>query len=280
MSSVWEEVEIATSWGTIRGKKTGTGATKVLGVHGWLDNANTFDRILPLLTFDFTCISIDLPGHGKSDHFGPSFLYDPRGYVGAVKKVVDSLEWKEFVYLGHSMGAVVGIIYCSIFPSDVTSFISIDIIKVWSFEAEEYPQRLRKYFELYFDNEKKCSLPPLSYTKSVLIQKMIQGSGGSLDESSADVLFDRGVTKILQKEGKETVQKEGEEENKLQEKEGTVEEKLDQEEKFSLTRDLRAKVYFIGFTSTEGWQEFARNITCPLLIIKVDMPVESNKIIT
>jgi len=236
--AVWEEVSLQTSWGIIRGKKTGNGEKKMLGLHGWLDNANTFDRIKPLLDIDCTFVSLDLPGHGKSDHFTPSFIYDPRGYVGAVKKAVTALGWQKFIYIGHSMGALVGILYSSIFPDDVSCLISIDIIKPWSFDAESYPSKYKKYFEDYFNNEKKAVIPPLVYKKEDLIKKMIEGSGNSLDEESAEVLFPRSVQAAEKGEG------------------------------FVLTRDLRAKTYFIGFMPFDAWVEVARGISCPTLIVK------------
>ena len=234
----WEEVSIDIGWGILRGKKLGYGSRKILGLHGWLDNANTFDLIVPRLPNDITLLSLDLPGHGKSDHFPEGFIYDPRGYVGAVKKAVTTLGWDKFIYLGHSMGAVVGIQYCAIFPEDVISFISIDIVKPWSFSPEKYPSQYKKAFTSYFDNEKKSKLPPLVYNKEELIKKTIDGSK-SLNYETAKILLERGSRKSEDGEG------------------------------YVLTRDLRAKSYFIGFMSFEAWLSMAENIKCPQLFIKV-----------
>lgn len=208
------------------------------GVHGWLDNANTFDLIAPTIPDDVRFISLDLPGHGLSDHFPPGFIYDPRGYAGAIKKAVTVLGWKRFIYLGHSMGAVVGILYTSIFPEDVEAFISIDIIKTWSLKPEKYASELKKYYMSYFDNETKSKQPPLVYQEEELLQKTIDGSK-SLNEEGAKILLKRGAKKA--EDGKGLI----------------------------LRRDLRAKAFFIGFLPFDAWVEMATSIKCPLLFLKV-----------
>nr|XP_053650636.1 probable serine hydrolase [Cherax quadricarinatus]XP_053650645.1 probable serine hydrolase [Cherax quadricarinatus]XP_053650654.1 probable serine hydrolase [Cherax quadricarinatus]XP_053650660.1 probable serine hydrolase [Cherax quadricarinatus]XP_053650670.1 probable serine hydrolase [Cherax quadricarinatus]XP_053650678.1 probable serine hydrolase [Cherax quadricarinatus] len=233
----WEEIEIDIGWGTLRGKAKGSGSQCMLGLHGWLDNANTFDLIAPFLPEDVRFISLDFPGHGHSDHFPPAFIYDPRGYVGSVKKAMTTIGWNRFILLGHSMGAVVGIIYTSVFPEDVEAFISIDIIKPTSYAPEKYATQYKKYFLQYLDNEKKAAQPALVYDEEELVRKTIEGSK-SLDDRGARILLQRGARRIEEAEG------------------------------LILTRDLRAKVYFIGFLSSEGWIEIAKAITCPLLFIK------------
>ena len=37
-------------------------------MHGYMDNAGTFDRLIPLLPDKFYVVAIDLPGHGFSSH--------------------------------------------------------------------------------------------------------------------------------------------------------------------------------------------------------------------
>lgn len=233
----WEQIEIDIGWGTLRGKARGSGPRLILGLHGWLDNANTFDLIAPLLPKNVRFLSLDLPGHGLSDHFPPGFIYDPRGYVGAVKKAMIAIDWKKFILLGHSMGAAIGILYTSIFQEDVEAFISIDIIKPWSSAPDEYASQLKKYFFQYFDNENKAALPALIYQYEELVKKTIEGSK-SLDDRGARILLQRGARRTENGEG------------------------------FILTRDLRAKAYFVGFISLEAWLELAKSITCPLLFIK------------
>lgn len=242
----WEEFEVNIGWGTMRGKIRGKGPRLMLGVHGWLDNANTFDLLAPHLPKDVRFLSLDLPGHGRSDHFPPGFIYDPRGYMGAIRKTVMAIGWKRFIYLGHSMGAVVGIMYAATFPEDVAAFISIDIIKVWSLTPEKQPAAMKKYFLQLFDNEDKASQPALVYKEEELVRRTMDGSR-SLDERGARILLQRGARRV---EG------------------GTG---------LMLTRDLRVKAYFIGFITLDEWVEMARAITSPTLICKASEGHEYEK---
>ncbi|KAK4298838.1 hypothetical protein Pmani_028856 [Petrolisthes manimaculis] len=233
----WEEVEIDIGWGTMRGKAIGNGPHHILGLHGWLDNANTFDLVAGVLPESVRFVSLDLPGHGLSDHFPTGFVYDPRGYMASVKRAVIGLGWKQFTFLGHSMGAVVAIMYTAVFPEDVHALISIDIIKTWSYPPEKQASQMRKYFYQYFDNEKMCTQNPLVYTEEELIKKTIEGSK-SLDERGAKIMLKRGAKPS--EDGKGLI----------------------------LSRDLRCKTYFIGFIGLDVWIEAAKAITCPFLIIK------------
>ena len=38
----------------------------ILFLHGFMGNSHEFDEIVNLLADDFYCLSIDLPGHGKT----------------------------------------------------------------------------------------------------------------------------------------------------------------------------------------------------------------------
>ncbi len=89
----------------------------VLALHGWLDNAATFDRLAPLLP-DLRIVAIDLAGHGRSQHRvgAPYHFID---YVADAGAVADALGWQQFSLLGHSLGAGVAALLAGTWPERV-----------------------------------------------------------------------------------------------------------------------------------------------------------------
>lgn len=47
----------------------GRGRQPLIALHGWQDNAGTFDGIGSLLPSDISMLAIDFPGHGRSSHY-------------------------------------------------------------------------------------------------------------------------------------------------------------------------------------------------------------------
>ena len=123
----WREVSFPVPWGVISGKEWGRSDGKpFLGLHGFLDNANTFDKLVPLLPQDIRFVAIDFPGHGQSSHRPLGTNYDALERVADVRRVVDQLQWKEFSIVGHSMGAAVGAFYAGSFPTEVRHLVLIE----------------------------------------------------------------------------------------------------------------------------------------------------------
>jgi pimeloyl-ACP methyl ester carboxylesterase len=94
------------------------GGTRVLAVHGWLDNAATFTALAPLLD-DVELVAIDLPGHGHSDHRAPGAYYHYVDYLGDVLGAADALGWERFTLLGHSLGAAIASVLAAAAPQRV-----------------------------------------------------------------------------------------------------------------------------------------------------------------
>lgn len=74
----------------------------ILFLHGWQDNLNTFDNIIDILKNKYRCISIDLPGFGKSSD--PDFDWYLIDYTNFINKFIKKLNIEIFAIIGHSFG--------------------------------------------------------------------------------------------------------------------------------------------------------------------------------
>jgi len=101
---------------------------KLLALHGWLDNAASFDRLAPLLCEHFHIVALDFPGHGRSDWRAPGAWYHHVDYPGDVLAAADALGWGNFGLLGHSLGGAVASSLAAICPERVERLLLIEAL--------------------------------------------------------------------------------------------------------------------------------------------------------
>lgn len=130
----------ARQWGNPDGLPT-------IGLHGWLDNANTFDRLAPLLP-ELNFIALDFAGHGYSDHRPEGVHYHPIYDIQEVLAVANHLNWHQFNVIGHSMGASIASELAAMFPDRVRSSVQIDgFLATGGVSAESRIQQTRLAIE-------------------------------------------------------------------------------------------------------------------------------------
>jgi pimeloyl-ACP methyl ester carboxylesterase len=105
-------------WGEQTGEPT-------FGLHGWLDNANTFSRLAPLLP-ELNLVALDFAGHGHSSHYPPGAHYHTLFDIQDVLAVALRLGWARFNLIGHSMGAGISSELAGLFPERVMKAVMID----------------------------------------------------------------------------------------------------------------------------------------------------------
>jgi len=130
--------------GRIAALRAGTeGATPVLALHGWLDNAASFVPLARHLD-GLDLVAIDLPGHGRSAHLAIGADYSFYGSVNAVLDVADALGWERFALLGHSMGAGIASLVAAASPQRITRFIAIEALGALAEAPERTAIRMRE----------------------------------------------------------------------------------------------------------------------------------------
>lgn len=116
----------------------------VIALHGWLDNAASFDCIAEQLP-NLQILAIDLPGHGLSDHKPASGNYaiwdDLRSIVG----VADQMGWQEFALLGHSRGANIATLLSGALPQRVSHLVCLDGLIPQPEKSESFPVQMGRY---------------------------------------------------------------------------------------------------------------------------------------
>ncbi len=80
-------------------------------LHGWGQNIEMMNPIGKRLEKDFYITVIDLPGHGKSEE--PKTEYNIYDYYEIVKKLLDKLNIKNPILIGHSFGGRISIVYAA-----------------------------------------------------------------------------------------------------------------------------------------------------------------------
>jgi pimeloyl-ACP methyl ester carboxylesterase len=125
---------VAKHWGDPQGDL-------VIALHGWLDNAASFDFLAPLLP-QYHWVCLDLAGHGKSDHRCHFGSYNIWQDVVDVFAVADLLECEQFHLVGHSRGAVVAALAAGTFAARVQSLSLIEGVCPWIGEAHQAPEQL------------------------------------------------------------------------------------------------------------------------------------------
>jgi len=109
----------------IAAKRFRGGTVPTIALHGWLDNANSFDALAEAMP-ELELVAMDFAGHGYSDPRPRDVGYWGWLDVQDVIAVADRLGWRRFVVVAHSMGAEYSTQLVGIYPERVRLQICID----------------------------------------------------------------------------------------------------------------------------------------------------------
>ena len=77
---------------------------QILFLHGFMGNNHEFDEAIQRLSDEFACLTVDLPGHGKTQILGGDECYEMANTAYALINLLDELEIAKCFLVGYSMG--------------------------------------------------------------------------------------------------------------------------------------------------------------------------------
>jgi pimeloyl-ACP methyl ester carboxylesterase len=210
----------------------------ILALHGWLDNAISFQPIAEYLS-DYYILALDITGHGLSSHRGNGAHYHLIDFAYDLHELIESQGWQSFILMGHSMGGIISTIYASCFPEHVSKLISIESFGPMTKDAQSSPTQLRDSILSRLKAQQSEAKHPSSIERTVEARAKV----GDIKLESARLLITRNIR----------------EEN----------------EQLFFTTDRRLRT-FSSLRMTESQAEaFVRNIQCPTLVITGTQGYES-----
>ncbi|KAB7496181.1 putative serine hydrolase [Armadillidium nasatum] len=233
------EVQIQVPYGIVAGKLWNEAGKKtpIIAIHGWMDNAGTWDTLSPLLDNDHPIFALDCPGHGLSFHQPMSSGYYTFDNLITIHKVFHYFKWSKIILLGHSLGGIISFFYAGTMPEVVEKIIIIDILRPIATDPKDQPKQTAASIKELLNVQEKLHTEPPRYEYEEIVKKLMQGYGNSLTEEAAKILLVRNT-------------------------------KEHEDGKYSFTYSPILKVKRTLTTTVEQQKAFVANINCDMLIVK------------
>ncbi|WP_461534787.1 alpha/beta fold hydrolase [Spongorhabdus nitratireducens] len=165
--------------------------TPVVALHGWLDNAATFDRVAPGLE-GIRLISIDHAGHALSEQRPAGSHYQVWEYTLDMVDILDALELEKATLMGHSLGAIVLTQFAATFPERVERLGLIEGLVPMTSVPEAAPDNLAQYAKVR--HRVQQAKPTIYSSRDKAIEARMNGFV-KLGREAATILAERGVFK-------------------------------------------------------------------------------------
>lgn len=165
---------------------------KLLALHGWLDNAASFDALAPLLCGHFHIVAIDFPGHGCSDWRPPGAWYHYVDYLSDALGAANALGWERFGLLGHSLGAAAASMLAGACPDRIERLLLIEGLGPLTQAPEQALAQLQRAFAERSAAADKS--PRVFADLDAAVSARMRAN--ALSRAAAKVLVERGVKPV------------------------------------------------------------------------------------
>ncbi|NXS68249.1 SERHL protein, partial [Pandion haliaetus] len=191
---MFSELKFPVPWGHVAAKAWGPSeGYPVLCLHGWLDNANTFDKLIPLLPRGCFYVAMDFSGHGLSSHRPAGSPYHFLDYVSDVRRVAAG-GWLKGPLRGCLCRGFYIASFCFLYPEMVDKLI---LLENFGFllgpeDTEAWLKSKRMVIDRLLSLEAKQQTPKARSPEAAL-QRLLEANRHLTAEGGA-ILLQRGAT--------------------------------------------------------------------------------------
>lgn len=102
----------------------GKGDVSLVFVHDWCTNMTYWDKQIPSFGVNYKVVTLDLAGHGKSGQDRTAWTME--AFAGDIAAVVDKLDLKQVILIGHGMGGPVILEAARLIPNRAVGLVGAD----------------------------------------------------------------------------------------------------------------------------------------------------------
>lgn len=208
-----------------------------------MDNAGTFDTLIPLLSRHLPFLAIDLPGHGLSSRVPDGCYYNSLDNILVLRLLMQQYKWEKISLIGHSMSSILIFAFASLYPDKVDLAVGLDALKPHQRPIPKKIESIASRMEEFLkeDERNRSDSEPPSYSYEELIERLYTGSFYSVSKDTCQYLLARNIKRS----------------------------KYDPK-KYYFVRDRRLKYYNYQIGDQNLVNEMATRISCPYLFIKAN----------
>jgi len=127
---------------------SGAGESTVVLVHCWMCDRTFWDAQIPVLQDRYRVVALDLPGHGEAGDNRQ--VWTVEGYGADVAGLLETLDLRHVVLVGHSMGGPVALKAAALARGRVDGIVAVETLHDADFE---FDQPMVQQMVAMFDND-------------------------------------------------------------------------------------------------------------------------------
>ncbi|MDR2012022.1 MAG: alpha/beta hydrolase [Rhodanobacter sp.] len=194
MHSSAEELSIRLAGTTLAAKRWGDASLPpLLALHGWLDNAGSFDFLAPRIADLWQVIALDLRGHGRSAHVPEGAWHYFVDALDEIRDVIDHFGWTHVDLLGHSLGGMLASLFAAVYPERVGDLIAIEALGPLAMTPEQSLPQLRLALD---QHATFVTRRPLRIFPRLADAVAARVTANDLSEPCARAIVERGVKAV------------------------------------------------------------------------------------